>query len=158
MRKLMLTPLILGLLAPMTVMGGHGHKEKQCAKKVDDCLNQMVTKLKSTGFIGVELDQASKDGPLTITKVVAGTPAEEAGLKEGDELVSLNGIPFNKESKEAMKEVKKPGQEVTCTIQRDGAKKKIKMTLAPMPADIMAKYIGEHMMTHAKKEVHASAK
>ena len=147
---------MLTLLAPLTVLGGHGKKE-QCSRQVEACLNHMVTKLKTTGFIGVEFDHASKDGSPVVTKVVAGTPAEEAGIKVGDELLALNGIPFSKEGYKEMKKVKKPGREVTCTIKRNGANQSIKLTLAPMPADVMAKYIGEHMMTHAKKEIHASA-
>ena len=155
----MINPIIRGVLAlalltPLTAYGGD---HKKCTLKVDDCLNAMVTKLKSTGFIGVELEE-SKKGALVITKIVPGAPAEKAGIQVGDELMALNGIPFSKESHHKMEKVKKPGKEVTCTIKRNGANKDIRLTLVPMPADLMAKYIGEHMMSHAKKTVHVSTR
>ena len=153
MRKLLLTSLTLALLAPLSAVGGHG--KKQCAQNLEDCLNQMVNKLKTTGFIGLEVDYLAEG--TVVTKVVAGTPAEEAGIQKGDVLVALNGIPFNKESKKKIGKLKKVGREVTCTIKRNGTNKSVKLTLAPMPADVMAKYIGERMMAHANREAHASA-
>ena len=51
---------------------------------------------------------------------------------------------------DAINKVKLPGKEVTCTIKRNGANREFTLTLVPMPADLMAKYIGEHMMEHAK--------
>lgn len=112
----------------------------------------MVTELKSTGFIGVELDKPGDKGEMVVTKVVPGAPAEKAGIQKGDVLVALNGIPFSKDNWKKMAEVKKPGREVTCTVKRGTTNKNIKLTLVPMPADLMAKYIGEHMMKHAKKD------
>lgn len=130
-----------------TAYAGEGHS---CEQPVQECLNSMVSKMKGTGFIGVELDEQKAKHQLIVTKVVEGSPAEQSGLRIGDELYALNGITYNKENHAAIAEFKKPGNEVTCTIIRNGAKKKIKMTLVPMPADLMAKYIGDHMMSHAK--------
>ena len=140
----------LALALPAVARGGEG-----CTRSVDQCLNAMVTKLKRTGFIGVELEGSDEGGPLVVTKVVPESPAEKVGLQVGDELLALNGIRFGKDSWEKMARVKRPGREVTCTIKRDGEAKSMKLTLAPMPADLMAKYIGEHMMQHAKQEQHA---
>ena len=42
--------------------------------------------------IGAGLKQAPDTMRVTITKVYRGTPAEEAGLKDGDELISVEGI------------------------------------------------------------------
>ena len=146
MRKTALITLALVVTMPLVAHGGGDHK---CEHSVDECLNHMVTKLKSTGFIGVELAD-KKSGKLIVAKIVPGSPAESAGIKAGDELYSLNGIRFNKENQKRMGQVKKPGNEVQVTIKRDGQAKKMMMTLVAMPADLMAKYIGEHMMSHAK--------
>lgn len=152
MRKL-LPPLFGLILLPAVALAGH---DKACKADLQACLDKMVAELKSTGFIGVELDD-SKHDKLVVTKVISGTPAEKGGIQKGDVLVALNGIPFSKENLKKMAKVKKPGREVTCTIRRDGTNKDIKLTLAPMPADMMAKYIGEHMMQYAKmKEARAS--
>ncbi len=46
-----------------------------------------------------------------------------------------------------------PGQEITYTITRDGSNREVNLTLAPMPADVLAKWIGQHMMDHAQVDV-----
>ena len=155
MTKYMIVFLSLALLMPLPVFaGGHckGKDCKKCEKPVQDCLNSMVTELKSTGFIGVEIDTDKETGTYKVKKVIEGTPAEKAGIQHGDVLFAIDGIQFTKKNHEAISKVKKPGKQVTCTIKRNGAKREIKMTLVPMPADLMAKYIGEHMMEHAAKE------
>jgi C-terminal processing protease CtpA/Prc len=154
MRQLVLA---LGLaLLPATAFAGHGGEP--CKQPVQACLDVMVSKLKTTGFIGVELDDnKAMKGSMIVTKVVPGTPAEKAGIQEGDELVAIDGVLFSKDQDEKMSKVKVPGREVTCTVKRKGTSHELKMTLVPMPADMMAKYIGEHMMTHAKKDETAAA-
>jgi len=164
--KKFLIPLTLVLLLAVPALAGGDHK---CDKPVQDCLNSMVTKLKSTGFIGVEIEglcgkcdkgkkcpKCKKDG-YRVTKVIKGTPAETAGIQVGDILYGINGIKFNKENDEKLSKVKVPGNKVTCNIKRNGVDKGFKMTLVPMPADIMAKYIGEHMLAHAKADAKAVA-
>ena len=148
MRKLAALSLSLFLMAPAVAFAGKGH---QCTDAIDVCLNRMVKKLKSTGFIGVELDEKSPE-VLVVTKVVAGSPAEAAGIQANDELYSLNGIRFGKDNYKKMGKVKKPGNNVHVTIKRNGHAKKMKITLAAMPADLMAKYIGEYVMARAEAE------
>ena len=152
MRRLNVLTLSAALLLPATAFAGpSGYR---CEQTLEECLNVMVTKLRSTGFIGVELDESKDSGAFVVAQVVKGSPAEKAGILVGDELSSLNGIPFDKNEKnyKKMGKVKKPGKEVHVTIKRDGAAKKIRLTLAAMPADLMAKYIGEHMMAHVKSK------
>ena len=160
MRIILIAVASLSLLisAPRAFGGDCKGKDcKKCEKPVQDCLNSMVIELKTTGFIGLELDKSEKD-ELKITEVIEGTPAQKAGIQVGDVLVAINGMKFNKENHEAISKVKKPGAKVTCTIKRNGANKEIKMTLVPMPADLMAKYIGEHMMQHAKQDAAVAEK
>ncbi len=153
-RQLALPALALSALAwPISALGGEEHR---CDHPVDECLNYMVSKLKSTGFIGVELDD-KKPGVLTVVKIVPESPAEKAGIRVGDELHSLNGMRFGKKNQKKIGAVKKPGNEVQVTIKRGGHAKNIRITLIAMPADLMAKYIGEHMMVHAKPAEVAAA-
>ncbi|HET6277455.1 MAG TPA: hypothetical protein VFG08_01580, partial [Candidatus Polarisedimenticolia bacterium] len=42
-----------------------------------------------------------------------------------------------------------PGKSVDYTIKRDGYDRQVTVTLAPMPADVLARYIGQHMLDHA---------
>ena len=141
--------LPLALVAALSASALAGEKD-QCNLPVDECLNYYVNKLKSTGFIGVELDDDQAPHKLIVTKVIEGSPAQEAGIRIGDELFALNGLRFGKKNHKKMGQFRKPGNEVQVTIKRNGQAKKIRLTLAAMPADLMAKYIGEHMMTHAK--------
>ncbi len=143
-RKLLSFPVFFSLcLAAPAFAGG---KAETCDRPLQECVASMVDKLKATGFIGVELDEKS------ISKIIPDTPAASAGIQVGDELVSLNGIEFDKANYEKMAKVKVPGNEVTVTIRRDGAAKNIKMVLAPMPADLMAKYVGKYVLAHTEKK------
>lgn len=145
MKKLLTIPALVLIFAMPALAGDHS-----CDTPVEECLNTMVMKLKSSGFIGVEIEPDKATGTLTVSAVIPGSPAEKAGIQDGDILYALNGIRFSKENDEAISRVKVPGKEVNCTIKRNGEDKTFKLTLAPMPADLMAKYIGEHMMYHAK--------
>lgn len=147
MKSMLIIPALALMTAVPAVAGDH-----ECNKPVEECLNGMVDKLKSTGFIGVEIDADKTTGTLTVTEVIADSPAQKAGIQAGDVLFAINGIRFSEENDDAISQVKLPGKQVTCTIKRNGRDKKIKLTLVPMPADLMAKYIGEHMMYHAEKK------
>lgn len=143
-----LIAVILALVLP-TVAGEKGYK---CTASTQDCLNEMAKKMKSSGWIGVDLDKDKYPAELVVTHVFAGSPAEAAGIQPGDILYALDGVRIAEENKQALKKVRsewKPGQQVTYTIKRSGVEKKIALTLAPMPADIIARVIGEHMLEHA---------
>ncbi len=153
-----LVAFALALISTPATSGCKEPEDCTCNEPVHDCLNTMVTKLKTTGFIGVEIDEDKATKALTVSEVIPGSPAEAAGIVPGDVLYALNGIRFDSEHHDEMAKVKVPGNEVTCTIKRNGASKQIKLTLVPMPADLMAKYIGEHMMVHAAKDEPKRAK
>lgn len=75
------------------------------------------------GFIGFSWDLTERAGQRSavITKVVSGTPAEESGLKAGDELLVFNGkSSMNwKSNWSSMKNCQtEPGQRVTLQISR----------------------------------------
>lgn len=133
-----------------------GHNGEKCKYPTQECLDHMAEKLKSSGWVGVELDTDEATGIPTVTKVVPGSPAEAAGIQPGDIFAALNGVKINKDNDEALKAARKewkPGQSVTYTISRNGYDKKVDLTLAPMPADVMAAYIGQHMLDHANNQV-----
>ena len=93
---------------------------------------------------------------MTITRVEPGSPAEAAGLKEGDVLTALNGIRFSEENKEAMKGAQAKmtvGATVTYTVDRAGRNMDLDVTLGSIPDTVMAKWIGRHMLDHASLTV-----
>ena len=144
--------LVLVALAALPALAGDG---KKCSYSTQECLDHMAQKLKTSGWVGVELDYDEASGALTVNKVIPGSPAESAGIQDGDVLVALNGVAMNKNNEEAVKKAKKdwtPGQSITYTIKRDGLDRQVSLTLAPMPANIMAAWIGNHMLDHAGVE------
>ena len=150
--------LTLDLFMPMNAIAGYGH-ENACKGSREDCVNKVVTKLKLKGFIGVELDHNKETNALTVTRVVADTPAEQAGIMKGDELFAVNGLTYEKENMDVISKVMKPDNQVTVTIKRGGITKDLQVTLAPMPKDLIAKYVGKHVLSylkHAKKAKHAT--
>jgi len=143
--------LVLALAAP-ALAGSDGEK---CTYSTQQCLDMMASKMKTGGFVGIELDMDPKTGLAVVQAIFPGTPAEAAGLQKGDVLYKLNGVVINDKNEDELMKARgewKPGQQVTYIIQRDGSERTVNLTLAAMPADVMAKSIGKHMMQHASAE------
>jgi len=157
MKKTPLTLLtILALTLGTATYAGHGHSKKahakkaewNCDKSTEDCLNSMAPRLKEKGWVGIETE-AADGGFYRVAKVVDGSPAAYAKLQAGDVLVALNGVQLNKDNKAQLKKIKKslaPGSKVKYTIVRDGSKQQIAVKLGNVPEDVIAQWIGEHMI------------
>jgi C-terminal processing protease CtpA/Prc len=152
-----LVAVTVALCATVLALAGD---HKKCTMSTQDCLDHMAAKMKTYGWVGVELDQDDTTGALTVSKVIPGSPAEGAGLQPGDVLDALNGVPIRKENDTALEKARKewkPGQTVTYTVKRAGSERQVTLTLAPMPADVLAHYIGQHMLEHAMVDQSANA-
>jgi len=138
---------LVALGAPIALAGDYG----KCTYGTQECLDTMAQKLKTKGWIGVELDDAS--GQMKITKVMSESPAEKAGFAPGDVLFAVNSVEYseaNKEKLEALRKEMTPGKAFTFTILKEGKDKKdVELTLAPFPDAVMAEWIGKHMLEHA---------
>lgn len=85
--------------------------------------------VKGSGFLGLATD-SREGGGLRVTKVGSKTPAETAGVKEGDVILKLNDKPLAK--REDMQEMLKEmaaGEEISLEIERDGKKQTITLNL-----------------------------
>jgi S1-C subfamily serine protease len=145
--------LVIALVAATAAMAGEYEK---CTVSTQDCLNKMAEKLRTAGWVGVELDKDEKTKVMTVKRVIDGSPAQAAGMQAGDVFYALNGVVIDDANKEALAQAKKewkPGQLVTYTVKRDGSDRDVPLTLAPVPADVMARWIGEHMLQHASVEM-----
>lgn len=132
------------------------HASSKCMYSTQDCLDSMATKMKTGGFVGIEMEKDEATGSLTILRVIPGSPAEVAGLQQGDALIALNGVAFKDASEDALKAAKKdwkPGQNVTYTVSRDGYDRSVSLTLGTMPPEVLARFIGQHMLEHATTEI-----
>jgi serine protease Do len=93
----------------------------------------------SRGSVGVEFNQTTpalarvygvKSG-VTISNVVAGTPAEKAGLQTGDTITHVNGKPVkNGDELVSLISAAKPGNKVGLTYVRDGQQREANVTVA----------------------------
>jgi S1-C subfamily serine protease len=111
----------------------------------DKAAHSRKAKLAAHGWLGIETDYAAgAQGAPTVVDVASGSPAEKAGFRKGDVLVALNGVPLKAENKAKIKEAKAGcavGKTVTYTIQRGGAQQTLTATLAPVPEDVLAKWV-----------------
>jgi regulator of sigma E protease len=102
-------------------------------QRADQTIQKTITPdaygISQIGFVGWVPDQ-----PNTVTDLEPGMPAEKAGIKEGDEIVALDGkpVPAIAAMIESMKQTKdKP---IDLTVRRDG--KEITFHLQPVLADV----------------------
>ena len=148
-RRLLVGLLLAGGLVSALFAGGSGYK---CTKTTDECLNGMVSEMKARGWIGCELDK-DDSGALVVKRVVVGTPAEQAGVQVGDQFLAMNGIKFgdekNMEALMAARKTQKLGSEIKYTISHNGIVRDVAIKLAPMPEDVLAQWVGQHMLEHA---------
>ena len=98
------------------------------------------------GFMGVNIqdvtpglakqfDLKEREGAL-VSDVTANSPAEKAGLKNGDVILEFNGKPVS-DSRHLKLQVAQtaPGKEVPVKISRDGKVKELDVTLKEFPSD-----------------------
>jgi carboxyl-terminal processing protease len=72
-------------------------------------------------FGGVGLSIESQDGALTVREVLAGTPAQRAGLLAGDRIVAIDGRPVG-DREDAVARLRGPaGSHVVLRIERAGS-------------------------------------
>ena len=148
----LLVPVILvAFSAPLFAGGG---KYEKCTAGTQECLDMMAKMYKNKGWIGIHADHTDA-GQLIVEKVVADSPAEEAGLKAGDLCFAISGVEYNEENSKKIEKIWKtmtPGKTFTFTVQRDGKNKDIDVTLGKFPEEQLAKMIGSHMLDHANVE------
>lgn len=120
-------------------------KGEKCTADAQTCLNQFSA-YKDKGWHGIKSEMNDK-GEMVVKTVYVGSPAEKAGFQVGDVLVSVNGAKMS--DKEAVKKAKgewKVGSQVTYSVLRGGTEQPIAVTLAPMPEEVYASMVGQHMI------------
>jgi S1-C subfamily serine protease len=92
------------------------------------------TRPKGSGFLGTTIEEA-KEG-VKVTFVTAGSPADDADLKEGDFLTKLNGKRIA-DRDDFLSRIwqRKPGDKVKLTVVRDGKELEVEVVLAKHPDD-----------------------
>jgi serine protease Do len=101
------------------------------------------------GRVGVSIQEVSQslaqsfglDRPrgALVAAVEDESPAEKAGLKPGDVLLSVNGRPIERSSEvPPLVAAVKPGTKATFEVWREGAKRQITVTVGELPAEQVA--------------------
>ena len=128
-------------LVPAVFAGGEQCAREHAAKKA---------KLAAHGWLGLDTEKTA-DGGWAVKSVAPGSPAAQAGFRPGDVLVAVNGASFqDKEKVKAAKANLKVGSQVTYTVARSGAQQQLTATLAPVPEEVLAKWMAEEEKEAAK--------
>ncbi len=102
-----------------------------------DTVKEVVDQLRRGGqvehaWLGVSIQDAD-EGAL-VSGVVAGSPADEAGLEEGDVVIEVDGVAIDAaDDLSALVADKQPGDTVDVKITRDGDERTIQIELGERP-------------------------
>lgn len=78
-------------------------------------------------FVGIGATLSFADDELYIAEVLPGSPAQQAGLKRGDAILKINGMPLDDLTGDELDGA--PGTSVTLHISRNGKISTVKVTL-----------------------------
>jgi serine protease Do len=99
------------------------------------------------GWLGVSIQEVTPDlakqfgladakGAL-VSDVLSGTPAEKAGLKRGDVIVKVDGVPIDSPGHLRNRVAETPvGEKITITVIREGHEKDVAVTIGEQPKDL----------------------
>lgn len=144
--------LALGFGAAAARAGG----EKCATAHTQADYQRMAEKMAAKGWLGIETEKDAQ-GRYAVASIAPDSPAARAGFQVGDVLVALDGIALGDEkSKEKLHAAKKalgPGKSVRYTVARAGAERTLTATLAPVPREVLAQWMGEHVLDHTTVQV-----
>jgi carboxyl-terminal processing protease len=82
-------------------------------------------------FTGVGIEITVRDNVLTVVSPIEGTPAYEAGIKAGDQIIGIDDKPTNDMTlMDAVKNIRGPkGSKVKLTVRREGVDKPLEFSI-----------------------------
>ncbi|OJU83807.1 MAG: hypothetical protein BGO11_06115 [Solirubrobacterales bacterium 70-9] len=87
-------------------------------------------------YLGVSTGTATETAGAQVAEVVQGSPAAEAGLRQGDVITALGEEKIaSTEDLVAAIAAREPGETVTLEVERNGRSTALKVTLGPQPAE-----------------------
>ena len=167
MKKVMMFAVLVLFCTAASLAGGgkkcsgsaaKAAKHASCDTEVQACLQKMAVKYSHRAWLGVELNKSEKGNE--VTRVVPGSPAMAAGFQEGDFIFAINGVALSSD-KDAISKMKRSlaaGSQATYGVVRNGQKTKLVATLGNPPADVVAGWLGSHVMeNHLADETEVAA-
>jgi C-terminal processing protease CtpA/Prc len=146
----------VALAVALPVSAGEKHA---CKASTDECLKKLHAKIQAKGWLGIEYKEVDA-GRWAVKYVYPDSPAEQAGFQKGDVLLAVNGVEMSKKNKAAYKKAAHkmgPGSPATYTIKRGDRKLSLSTTLDSVPREVMARWMGEHVLD-SHLEVQMAAK
>ncbi|MCJ7491689.1 MAG: PDZ domain-containing protein [Dehalococcoidia bacterium] len=132
--------LVGGGLAFRALAGGGSDSALAASKSTEDVFtslgaNQNGTDTTNQPWLGAQIKRTS-DG-LTVSAVIADSPAEKAGLKRGDVITAVDGTQVS-DMQALLNAIKgkKVGDSITLSITRDGNAQDVTATLEARPAPL----------------------
>jgi len=119
-----------GVQVVRVVSGDDSSPEDQAAAEADAELDA------SRGYLGVAVREETKssEGGAYVENVIDGSPAEKAGLKDGDVIVAFGGDVIRGPARLTEKiRATKPGDKVPMDVRRDGKSVKLQVEMGSRP-------------------------
>src|SRR5262249_7617429 len=87
------------------------------------------------GFVGLALSRDRETKQISVGMVLAGSPAQKAGLKKDDILVKIGADPATEDLRGTVDLVRRnpPGSQLTIRVRRDGKEQDIKVRVGVVP-------------------------
>jgi membrane-associated protease RseP (regulator of RpoE activity) len=99
----------------------------------------LIVRLQSSAWLGFSYSaetvrtDGARQTKIVVSSVVAESPAADAGLREGDEIVSVNDLRATSALISSLSSSLEPGDEVELGIRRDGDTRTLAITAAERP-------------------------
>ena len=139
--------VVLAIALSGLALAGHGGK---CTKSTAECASYMKEAYQTKGWMGIEADK-SEDGTMKVLSVIPNGPADRAGIKAGDLLVSVNGVTISPANEEKLMEMKKTslkiGQTASYGVKRGAETLNVTVALERILDATLAEMIEKHTKT-----------
>jgi S1-C subfamily serine protease len=128
---------VIGVNSQIRTGGGNANTGVGFAVPVDEIKRSLPALEKGEdperAFLGVSSGPAPEGG-AQVGGVVAGGPAERAGLREGDVIVEISGQAVREpDDVSGVINARRPGDEVRIAVERDGERRTLTVTLGEQP-------------------------
>jgi S1-C subfamily serine protease len=107
-----------------------------------ECAQRMTEHFGQRGWVGItpEVDEA---GAINVADVFTDSPAERAGVRRGDILRGINGIPHGGDPAafRSAYDSLRPGIDVVFDLERDGGRLAVEVRVEPIPEAVLEQWI-----------------
>jgi C-terminal processing protease CtpA/Prc len=119
----------------------------KCTRSADECAAHMKEMYQTKGWPGIESEER-EDLSILVLSVFPGGPADKAGIKAGDVLMSMNGVTLSRANEEKIAEMRENGLRIGDTVsfgvKRGREINTVKVALERIPDAVLSGLIDRH--------------